>query len=244
MRHYKVNRMFHTVYEDSEELPTDVKRKVNYKRDQVSTGDWIETDDGCYMEVLRSGNMTKAKGKNKKVSYIGTCTGTYLLKSKIDSSRRENIYTLSGLEPKTMTRENLNKYERLFVQYLVGGMKPVEAYIKAFPTNNPGYANFKSAELTKTKRIRKAMKKELEPVLEKLGITQEYVLEGIKSTIEVAEKDDTKLKALFKLSDILDLEDKSSAKVTQLTGIQFQGFSDKELDQVERPKEIESERKL
>ena len=238
MRHYKVNRLFHTVYEDSEELPTDVKRKVNYKRDQVSTGDWIETDDGCYMEVLRSGNMTKAKGKNKKVSYIGTCTGTYLLKSKIDSSRRENIYTLSGLEPKTMTRENLNKYERLFVQYLVGGMKPVEAYIKAFPTNNPGYANFKSAELTKTKRIRKAMKKELEPVLEKLGITQEYVLEGIKSTAEESEKDDTKLKALFKLSDILDLEDKSSAKVTQLTGIQFQGFSEEQLDKVERPKEI------
>ena len=238
MRHYKVNRLFHTVYEDSEEMPTDVKRKVNYKRDQVSTGDWIQTDDGCYMEVLRSGNMTKAKGKNRKVSYIGTCTGTYLLKSKIDSSRRENIYTLSGLEPKTMTRKNLNKYERLFVQYLVGGMKPVEAYIKAFPTDNPGYANFKSAELTKTKRIRKAMKKELEPVLEKLGITQEYVLEGIKSTAEESEKDDTKLKALFKLSDILDLEDKSSAKVTQLTGIQFQGFSEEQLDKVERPKEI------
>ena len=232
--------MFHTVYEDSEELPTDVKRKVNNKRENVSTGDWIETDDGCYMEVLRSGNMTKAKGKNRKVSYIGTCTGTYLVKSKIDSSRRENIYTLSGLEPKTMTRKNLNKYERLFVQYLVGGMKPVEAYIKAVPTDNPGYANFKSAELTKTKRIRKAMKKELEPVLEKLGITQEYVLKGIKSTAEESEKDDTKLKALFKLSDILDLEDKASAKVTQLTGIQFQGFSEEQLDKVERPKEIES----
>ena len=238
MRHYKVNRLFHTVYEDSEELPMNISKKVNHKRDNVSIGDWIETDDGCYMEVLRSGNMTKAKGKNRKVSYIGTCTGTYLLKSKIDSSRRENIYTLSGLEPKTMTRENLNKYERLFVQYLVGGMKPVEAYIKAFPTDTPGYANFKSAELTKTKRIRKAMKKELEPVLEKLGITQEYVLEGIKSTAEESEKDDTKLKALFKLSDILDLEDKSSAKVTQLTGIQFQGFSEEQLDKVERPKEI------
>ena len=211
MRHYKVNRLFHTVYEDSEELPMNISKKVNHKRDNVSIGDWIETDDGCYMEVLRSGNMTKAKGKNRKVSYIGTCTGTYLLKSKIDSSRRENIYTLSGLEPKTMTRKNLNKYERLFVQYLVGGMKPVEAYIKAFPTDNPGYANFKSAELTKTKRIRKAMKKELEPVLEKLGITQEYVLEGIKSSAEESEKDDTKLKAFFKLSDILDLEDISSA---------------------------------
>ena len=240
MRHYKVNRIYHTVYEDSHELPMDVKKRINNRRDQVSIGDWIQTDDGCYMEVLRSGNMTKAKGKNKKISYIGTCTGTYLLKSKIDSSRRENIYTLSGFAPKTMTRENLNKYERLFVQYLTGGMKPVEAYIKAFPTNNPGYANFKSAELTKTNRIRKAMKKELEPVLEKLGITQEFVLEGIKSTAEESEKDDTKLKALFKLSDILDLEDKSSAKVTQLTGIQFQGFSEDQLDKAERPKEIDA----
>ena len=238
MRHYKVNRLYHVVYESLDEVPAEVKRRIKDERSDASIGDWIKTDDGCYMEVLRSGEMTKAKGKNRKVSYIGTCTGTFLSNSKIDSSRRENIYTLSGSAPKTMTRKNLNKYERLFVQYLSIGMKPVEAYIKAFPTNNPGYANFKSAELTKTSRIRKAMKKELEPLLEKLGITQEYVLEGIKSTVELSEKEDTKLKALFKLSDILDLEDKSSAKVTQLTGIQFQGFSDEQLESAERPKEI------
>jgi len=238
MRHYKVNRLYHVVYESLDEVPAEVKGRIKDERSDASIGDWIETDDGCYMEVLRSGEMTKAKGKNRKVSYIGTCTGTFLSNSKIDSSRRENIYTLSGSAPKTMTRKNLNKYERLFVHYLSSGMKPVEAYIKAFPTNNPGYANFKSAELTKTSRIRKAMKKELKPLLEKLGITQEYVLEGIKSTVELSEKEDTKLKALFKLSDILDLEDKSSAKVTQLTGIQFQGFSDEQLESAERPKEI------
>ena len=238
MRHYKVNRLYHVVYESLDEVPAEVKRRIKDERSDASIGDWIKTDDGCYMEVLRSGEMTKAKGKNRKVSYIGTCTGTFLSSSKIDSSRRENIYTLSGSAPKTMTRKNLNKYERLFVQYLSSGLKPVEAYIKAFPTNNPGYANFKSAELTKTSRIRKAMKKELKPLLEKLGITQEYVLEGIKSTVELSEKEDTKLKALFKLSDILDLEDKSSAKVTQLTGIQFQGFSDEQLESAERPKEI------
>jgi hypothetical protein len=82
------------------------------------------------------------------------------------------------------------------------------------------------------------MKKELEPILKELGITQESVLEGIKTVADASEKDDTKLKALFKLSDILDLEDKSAARVTQLTGIQFKGFSDKELEEVERPKEI------
>jgi len=46
------------------------------------------------------------------------------------------------------------------------------------------------------------------------------------------------LKALFKLADIMDLEDKNSTKVTQVTGALFQGFSNKELENVERPKEI------
>ena len=240
MRHYRVNGIDHTVYEEFEEVPGDILKRLTSDRDGCQVGEWIRADDGCYMEILRTGTMKKPKGKVRIVRYLGTCTGTYLTKVKIDSSRRENIYTLSGLDPKTTTRKNLNKYERIFVQYLISGMKPVEAYMKAFPTDDPGYANFKSAELTKTSRIRKAMKKELAPVLEKLGITQEFVLEGIKSTAEESEKDDTKLKALFKLSDILDLEDKSSAKVTQLTGIQFQGFSEEQLDKAERPKEIES----
>ena len=190
------------------------------------------------MEVLRSGQMKKPKGKNRIIKYIGTCTGTYLTSGKVDSSRRKNIYTISGQNTRTPIREKLNKHEVLFVQYIVAGVQPVEAYLKAFPTNDPHYANFKSSELIKHTRIRKAMKKELEPILKELGITQESVLEGIKAVADASEKDDTKLKALFKLSDILDLEDKSAARVTQLTGIQFQGFSDKELEEVERPKEI------
>ena len=43
---------------------------------------------------------------------------------------------------------------------------------------------------------------------------------------------------LFKLSDILDLEDKTQTKVTQLSGAVFQGFADNVLDEVQRPKEV------
>ena len=85
----------------------------------------------------------------------------------------------------------------------------------------------------------KAMKKELEPIVEELGISPKYVLDRIKSEADSSEKADTRLKALFKLSDILDLEDKSSTKVTQVTGALFQGFSEDQLESVERPKEIE-----
>ena len=241
MRHYKVKGLPHTVYDEYSELPPDIVNKITSDIEGSSVGEWIETHDGCYMEVLRSGQMKKPKGKNRIIKYIGTCTGTYLTSGKVDSSRRKNIYTISGQNTRTPIREKLNKHEVLFVQYIVAGVQPVEAYLKAFPTNDPHYANFKSSELIKHTRIRKAMKKELEPILKELGITQESVLEGIKAVADASEKDDTKLKALFKLSDILDLEDKSAARVTQLTGIQFQGFSDKELEEVERPKEIANE---
>jgi hypothetical protein len=240
MRHYKVNGLSHTVYEEEAELPANILNNITNDIKKAKVGQWIEAHDGCYMEVLRSGELKRAKGKNRIVKYIGTCTGTYLSAGKVDSSRRENIYTISGNNAKTPVRSKLNKHESLFVNYVTSGMSPQEAYIKAFPTNDPHYANFKSSELIKYTRIRKAMKKELEPILEKLGITQESILEGIKAVADLSEKDDTKLKALFKLSDILDLEDKSTAKLTQLTGIQFQGFSDKQLEDVERPKEIES----
>ena len=240
MRHYKVKGHLHTVYDEFSELPDVILNKVTSDIEGARVGEWISADDGTYMEVLRAGELKKPKGKNRIIKYIGTCTGTYLSSGKVDSSRRKNIYTISGQNTRTSIRKNLNKHEVLFVEYIVAGVKPVEAYLKAFPTKDPHYANFKSSELIKHERIRKAMKKDIEPILKELGITQESVLEGIKAVADASEKDETKLKALFKLSDILDLEDKTAARVTQLTGIQFQGFSDKQLEDVERPKEIES----
>ena len=236
MRHYTVNRVSHTVYDDADELPDDITPVADWKN--AEEGDWVIADDDCYVQILKKGSMSRRKGKIRKVTYFRTCTGTYVTSSSMDTSRRENIYTISGVKSKTETRKTMNKSETLFVYYLISGMTPVEAYIKAFPTNDPHYANFRSAELIKCTRIRRAMKKELEPVLEKLGINQESVLEGIKQVADCSEKDDTKLKALFKLSDILDLEDKTSTKVTQLTGVQFSGFSDQQLEDVQRPKEL------
>jgi dissimilatory sulfite reductase (desulfoviridin) alpha/beta subunit len=44
---------------------------------------------------------------------------------------------------------------------------------------------------------------------------------------------------LFKLADIMDMEDKNTTKVTTMTGAVFQGFTPEKLEEVERPKEIE-----
>ena len=238
MREYKVNTVYHRVFEDREEVPSDIIIRENWREAEV--GDWVVADDGCIIQVLRKGSMLRTKGKVRKKYYIGTCTGTYPVRksSKLDTSRRDNIYTFSGLlEPE---KKGLTKKERMFIFYLSHEkLSPEQAYLKAFPTKNKRYASEKAASLIKTERITTAVKEELKPILEELGISDQYILKGIKDEAELAEKSDTRLKALFKLSDILDLEDKNQTKVTQIQGVAFGGFDDKMIEKAVRPKEIE-----
>ena len=243
MRHYKVNKILHTVFDSEDEVPSD----VHYLRDwrDALLSDWVLSDDGCVIQVLRMGKMMKPKGKVREVTYIGTCTGTFLNSPsvKMDTSKRINIYSLGGnieRNQRLEDRESLSTREELFVQYLSGGMDPRKAYLKAFPTNNPGYAGMRAGQLVKTKRVRSRMKEELKPFLEKLDLDENYVLSNIKEVIDSTDKDDTKLKALFKLADIMDMEDKNKTQVTSMTGALFQGFTPEALEEVERPKEIDS----
>ena len=97
----------------------------------------------------------------------------------------------------------------------------------------------KAVNLIKTERIKTAVKEELKPILDELDIDEKFILENIKIVAQTSEKDDTKLKALFHLSSILDLEDKNTAKVQQITGVQFQGLTDNMIDEAQRPKEID-----
>lgn len=240
MRKYKVNGGWHNVYEPEDELPEDIEIATNWRDAQV--GDWVRADDDSVIQVLRRGTMLRAKGKHRKSAYIGTCTGTFpaTSSSKMDTSKRQNIYSFSGKSEaeSVLTRNNITKNEIVFVQYITAGMNPKDAYLKAFNTKNPGYANIKAGQLLKTERINTHMKKELEPVMEELGLDESFVLKNIKEVILSSEKDDTRLKALFKLSDIMDMEDKQKTSVTQISGAVFQGFSDDKLEEVKRPKEI------
>ena len=238
MRSYKVNKIVHKVYEDEFELPPGLSVISNWRDGQV--GDWILTDDQCFIQVLRRGKMLRAKGKKKIREYIGTCTGTFPIGPNVymDTSRRTNIYSFSGEKAPDdilLDRTKLSTLEHLFVTYTISGLSPGEAYLRAFPTKNARYAMEKGAKLVKTERVKQAMKEELRPVLDKLGIDDEDVLKDIQFVSKNAEKEDVRLRALFKLSDILDLEDKTQTKITEVVGGVFKGFSQDVLEEAKAP---------
>ena len=236
MRQYKVNKVTHHVFDEKDEFPKNKKYLLNWRDGKI--GDWVLADDGCIIQVLRAGKMLRKKGHRK---YIGTCTGTFLAleNTQMDTDKRPNIYSFGGHatpEECVQNRRKLTSGEQLFIQYITTGMQPEEAYLKAFPTNNRNYARVKAVNLIRTTRIKTAMKEELKPELEELGINETSVLENINNIALTSEKDETRLKALFKLSDIMDLEDKTKTNVQQITGVQFKGFDDKMLETAERPK--------
>ena len=240
MRTYKVSDVFHKVFDDKEELPSEIGVVSDWR--QADIGDWVEADDGCIIQILRKGSMKTTWGKNRIRYYIGTCTGTFMCnpKTKMDTSKRENVWSLSGKNTENLIfdRKTLTKREVVFVQFVAKGLSLQEAYLRSFDTDNRRYALEQSAKLIKTERVRTSLKEELKPVLKELKIDDKSVLKGIKEVAEGNEKAETRLKALFKLSDILDLEDKTQTKVTQLSGAVFQGFGGDILEEVQRPKEI------
>ena len=244
MRHYIVNKVQHTVFDSEDEVPPNIHYLREWK--DCALSDWVLADDGCIIQVIRKGTMTKPKGKVRIVDYVGTCTGTFIIsdKSKMDTSKRTNIYSIGGDVERNQRldeREGLSTREEVFVQYMAGGMDARKAYLKAFPTNNPHYAGIRAGQLIKTARVRSAMKEELKPFMEALGLDENYVLTNIKEVINSCTKDDTKLKALFKLADILDMEDKNKTQVTTVTGAMFQGFTPDKLEAAKRPEEIEQQ---
>ena len=238
MRYYKVNGIEHKVYDPEDRIENGLLVITDWRDSRV--GDWVKTDDDCIIQVLRRGRMTRRYGRNKVREYVGTCTGTFPVGKnvKMDTSRRANIYTFGGSkssEDILLDRTTLTRCELVFVQFLASGMSPQEAYLKAYPTKNRNYAHVKSSQLMRTERIYTAMKEELKPVCEELGIDNKTVLKDIQAAAKNSEKEDVRLRALFKLADILDLEDKNQTRVTQVTGALFQGFSPEQIEEAERP---------
>ena len=236
MRTYTIKKQDHHVYEDLDEIPEDLVYLKDWRKAEV--GDWVLSDDACIIQVLRKNALTKPRGKVRVVYTIGTCTGTFLISDKnlMDTERRKNIYSMSGkhTQQSTIDRKKITSNETLFAQLLTKGVLPEDAYLKVYRTNNKNYAKLQAGILVKSERIRKAMKEELKPVLQALGISPELVLEGIKdiATDQDAKHSD-KLKALFELGEILEL--KETNKVTEVTGALFQGFQPEQIQSTQRP---------
>ena len=159
MREYTVKDRSHTVYESEDELPDGTEFLDNWREGDI--GDWVLTDDGCIIQILRTGMFARPTKKVKALKYVGTCTGTFICKDayKMDCDKRENIYNISGKSPYTQTieRKEVTYKERVFAAFIAEGMERTEAYLRAFDTKNRSHAHAQAGLLLKQERVRTVM---------------------------------------------------------------------------------------
>ena len=210
------------LYDNEEEFRKHHKKaqlRENWR--DAEEGEWALGDDGQVFTILRRAVMFSNQ-YNKKTDYIRTLLGTAFV---VDNAK------LQGEPPKdiyTFTRHKNSKYitarEKLFAKMVAMGRDATDAYLTVYKTKNRRYALTRSKILLRQKRIRVLINKEVEALMDDLGITKTYLLENAKSVVDKADvRDGDKLRALetlMKISGLLSTEKKtdSVALIQEFTG--------------------------
>jgi len=184
-------------------------------------GYYTLADDGQVLKVLKKSN-------------VGVCTLLGMRKPtkyyRLDGKPPKNIYSFGGEVDHigaVRKREKPTAREILFARYVADGEDAIDAYLKAYRTNNRHYAKQHAKLLLKQERIIRMISKENAESLEKIGIDSDYLFDQTKRVIENIEgKDSDKLRAielLMKIRDMFPKEEKREALTV------FQGFSSEQL---------------
>ena len=210
------------LYENEEEF-REHHRKADLKDDwrKAEEGEWAKSDDGQVFSILRRAVMYSNQ-YNGNVDYVRTLLGTAYAheKSKLEGEPPKDIYTFT----KYKNSRYITAREKLFAKMVAVGRDATEAYLAVFPTNNRNYALNRAKILLRQKRIRTLVNKEVEQLMDDLGITKTYLLENAKSVVDKPDaRDGDKLRALetlMKISGLLTTDKKSDsiALIQEFTG--------------------------
>ena len=199
-------------------------------------GSWVVSDDGQVCEVLKRGTMLRRAGSKQKNYYIRVPLGTFICGDNIimEGEPRRNLYSF-GLTDTSVYEHKVEKKkttqrEFLFAQYVAKGEDVVDAFVKAFPTNNKSYAEGQAKILMKAKRIQNMIREEIDRVLSDADITPLYLLEQMRDIVDKRDSNDRDkiqaLKTLMQISGMMDTEKKTESVAV------FQGFTKEQLDAI------------
>ncbi|MFC1535744.1 hypothetical protein ACFL4H_00090 [Candidatus Neomarinimicrobiota bacterium] len=252
MNYKIIKRVHHYIYDSVEEFHTvhpNIAPRKNWRTG--NEGEWVITDEGGVCQLLRvikainhpgdSKNYTFAKG------YVRCVTGTYLNNDdvKMLNDIPENIYTFGRNTPQWnvgRNKKSFTKKERIFTAKVMMGIEPKEAVKTTYETQNDYQAKLKAGVLLKKERIMSEINNGVQDVLEDLKIDDRYILQGYKDFFEDETIDpNVRIRALNRLTELKGImpEKKRITSAFSILNDIREGFTDKDLQIAERPKEIE-----
>lgn len=196
-------------------------------------GDWVLTDDGRVVEILKRGKFKSGQGRGTE--YVRTVCGTFraLDSATMDSVVRKNPYSFSSGKSAgdvRRDRKRTNVREDIFAGYVAQGMEDFRAYMLAFPTENPTHAKREAKLLLGYERIRRKVDEKILEIMEDVGLSKRRLIEIGKELLEGAELAKDKIRMLedfWKAAGILGGE-----KRTEIAAAVFPGLTGEQLKRI------------
>ncbi len=243
MDYRKIKKVRHYVYDNIEEFNISNPDVEVYEDWRTSNeGDWVHSDDGRIIQLLRVKNGIKHPNdrKNYKFAkgYVRTVVGTFINRDKTtmdtDFSQHKNRYTFSKTiknpSERVYKREKTTNKEKIFATNVAVGMGPVKAYMDAFNEDKEHTAKRKAAILLKQRRVIREVEKSVMDVAKDLGIDHTYVLQSLKLLAENTDDENIALQSLKEMGKAIGTIGGGIKKIeTGVMGL-FKGFSP---DQIE-----------
>ncbi len=201
MRSREIKGIVHFMYEWEEFSENNPDETITENWREGQEGDWVLTDDGTVVQILKRKSMYRTDNYGKGGSqYVRTVCGSFICRpgSRMDSNFRKNIYSFGGdktAEEHFRERQELTRREWLFVCYYLTDIdNPVGAYLTAFSTKSFKWAKDQAYKLLRQRRIMDAVNQNINEVGEETGATVEWAIRSIKETVDISKDDEIKLK--------------------------------------------------
>lgn len=185
----------------------------------ASPGDWVLSDDGNVVQILKKYKANRSiPDKYVKYYILRTCVADFYTNpgSFMDTDPSQHMHKGSFAKRKDLTdvpeRKTCSPQEKSFVEYVFRGKTIFDAYNMAYDTQSTVYSKKRAKHLFACERIQKLMQDKVKSAAEKLGITEEYVLQQLKDIV-TNEEGQVKLGALRELKDVLDMSPEKRLKV-------------------------------
>ena len=247
MQSKKIKDVEHCVYESKDEWSeSHPKKNLIYKWREGNQGDWVVSDDGKIVQLLKVSRKITHPSDSKNYKYakgwVRTVVGTFLMhkntKMDTDFSSHPNRYTLSknikNTNSRIKERENVTKKEKIFATNVDVGMGAVKSYMDAYGELNHGKAKNKAAILLKQERVMKEVEKSVMDVAREMGVDHEYIFRSLKILAETSADENIALQSLKEMGKAIGTLGGGVKKIEQDVVGLFCGFTLDQIEYVER----------
>ena len=217
----------------------DAKLIADWRKAEVN--DWVLTDDNKVTQILNKKTMKNSTIKAYD-DYFVTLLGPTFASSKMEGTPKKDYNSFS--KRKDIEEKPLTWREIRFVKMIAHGENPLQAYLDSFETNNQQTAKVKSSLLLKQTRIKQEVEKEIEGILNEIGIDKKWTLEKARDIVDNPDTSDAvKLRALENFMKIQSMYPKEKKNESLLLGQAFTGFSKEEILEMSNMKLIDDGKK-